>query len=473
MLRIAAIAMFIAALSLGCESQGEFAGPDDDDSGGDDDSAVLDDDDTTEDGPITGVSWRLHDEIETLVYVTWTQSDDAVATVEYRFEGDDWMHTPQVALAAGEHEALLLGIPYETDVTFRVVHDPDDEPATSAEHTATTGAWPDGLPHPYLVGSDATQWDPTGNYLLGSINSEPGGWVGGNYWKFILDREGRVVWAHLTPDNAWSIYLRVSQDGDDILYDDFTYWSIWDEGAGSRVHRIKIDLSLVQTYDTPGGHHAFTELPDETLAWGAAGWDSETLERGNPDGTTETLWDCGAFHDSVGISTMCQSNALYWHEPTDSFLYSFYTTETVVEIDATTGETLRYFGHMPGAWGFDPEDSAFFWQHGVTYTDTDTLLVSTHSMAGSNELVVREYELDEPNETLTQVWSFGEGESCHGPYAGEAHRLPGGNTLHNFGSGALIREITPSNEIAWEVQWSSDRLLGRSVWLEDLYVFAP
>jgi len=462
--RITVIIPLFVALAVGCQDGGVVVVPDDD---------AGDDDTTGGDDGISGISWRLHDEIESLVYVSWSQVAEATAYVEYRFDDEEWSRTPEALLPAGQHEALLLGIPYETELSFRVVNGTGDAAIVSGEHSATTGAWPEGLPRPFLVGGDPARWEPTGSYLLGSINEEPGGWVGGNYWKFILDREGRVVWAHLTPDHNWSIYLHVSRDGDDILYDDFTYWSNWDEGADSRVHRIKLDLSLVETYDTPGGHHAFTELPDESLVWGAAGWESEALVRGNADGSTEVLWDCEDFHQSVGVHTMCQSNSLYWHEPTDSFLYSFYTTETVVEIDAATGATLRHFGHVPGSWAFDPPDSAFFWQHGVSYTDSDTLLVSTHALAGSNELVVREYELDGDNETLTQVWSFGEGESCHGPYAGEAHRLPSGNTLHNFGSGALVREITPGDEVVWEVQWSGDRLLGRTVWLQDLYAFAP
>jgi len=32
---------------------------------------------------------------------------------------------------------------------------------------------------------------------------------------------------------------------------------------------------------------------------------------------------------------------------------------------------------------------------------------------------------------------------------GEAARLPGGNTLHNYGSGSVIKEITPEGEVAW------------------------
>ena len=467
MTRWTAIVFGALGAAMACNSGGIIEPPDDDSAADDD----VGDDDSAGAGPISAVSWRLHDELETLVYVSWEQGVDAEGYVEYRFEGDEWLRTPAASLTPGPHEQLLLGIPYETDVFFRVVN--DDGAVTSDDLVATTGAWPDGLPQPYLVTSAPGQYEPTGKYLLGSINQLDGGWVGGHYWKFILDRQGRVVWAHLTPDENWTIYLRVSYDGDDILWDEFTYWSAWDDGEGSQVHRIKIDGSVVQTYATPGGHHAFTELADGSLVWGAATWDSETLQRRFPDGSTETVWDCNDFHDSIGVHTMCQSNSLYWHEATDVFLYSFYTTETVVEIDAASGSTLRTWGHLPGAWSFDPVDSAFWWQHGVTYTEQGTLLVSTHTIPSSEELAVREYELDEAGQTLHQVWSFGVGASVYGEYAGEAHRLPGGNTLHNFGSGARVREIAPGDDVVWDVQWSGDRLLGRTVFLEDLYDFAP
>jgi len=86
---------------------------------------------------------------------------------------------------------------------------------------------------------------------------------------------------------------------------------------------------------------------------------------------------------------------------------------------------------------------------------------------------VREYELDETQGVLRQIWSFGEGEGILMESAGEAHRLPGGNTLHNMGSGTRVREITPDGDIVWEVAWDTPRLLGRTVLVEDLYAFAP
>ncbi len=94
-------------------------------------------------------------------------------------------------------------------------------------------------------------------------------------------------------------------------------------------------------------------------------------------------------------------------------------------------------------------------------------------------LAVREYELDYEEKILRQVWAFGEDEGIAGKYAGEAHRLINGNTLHNYGTGARLREITPDGELVWDVKFpggntdGNGRLQGRSVFITDLYDFAP
>ncbi len=429
-----------------------------------------------------GLDVALDETIPTLVTVSWEQDVAGTAWVEYRFDDEDWMHTPYRAVEAGPASALLLGIPYETTFEFRVASDdsPDETPdeantVRTGTGRAVTGDWPESLPEPTLLVHEPDAEEPTGRYLLGSINAFTGGWTGGRYWKFILDRKGRVVWALETPDNHWSIYLRVARDGTEILYDEATWWSDMDQGAGSKVHRIKIDGSEVEVVDTPGLHHAFTELDDGTLVWGAASWTDENLVQRPPGGEVETIWNCGAWQDQHGATRDCQSNSLWWNEKDDTFLYSFYSSGTVAEIDHQTGETLRWWGNLEGSWDFDPADSLFWWQHGVTFTDEGTLLLSTYREheAEDNELVVREYSLDEDNRVLHQVWTFGEGEGIFGSTAGEAHRLPGGNTLHNYGSDSRVREITPEGEVVWDVDWEGSRLLGRTVFLDDLYDFAP
>jgi hypothetical protein len=144
-----------------------------------------------------------------------------------------------------------------------------------------------------------------------------------------------------------------------------------------------------------------------------------------------------------------------------------------VEIDPEAGEATRWFGHLPGAWGFDPEDSAFWWQHGAHLTEAGTLLVSTRSAEEGEETLVREYALDEEARLLRQVWSFGEGQGIYGEVMGEAWRLGNGNTLHNYGSGTRVREVTPEGDLVWDVTFSSGTFLGRTTPIEDLWALAP
>ena len=79
--------LLIGVLVLaGCDGSGQIAVGDDDDD--------TSDDDTWDDIQVDDVSYRLHDEIESLVYVTWTQEIPALASVEYRIDAEQWRSTP-------------------------------------------------------------------------------------------------------------------------------------------------------------------------------------------------------------------------------------------------------------------------------------------------------------------------------------------------------------------------------------------
>ncbi len=432
---------------------------------------------------VENVAWSAHEEIESLVYVTFDQRYAADVWVEFQPAGDEeWMSTPVQTLEPGEASFLLLGLPYDHDFVFRVVNDFGEGPAPSEDFTGATPATHDALPLVQVHSSDPEAYEPSGKFLIASVNTNTGGWVTGDYWKVIIDRKGRTVWALKTPDHHWTTFMRVGLNGEDLLYDKFTFWANWDSGAGSTVHRIKIDGTHLESYATPGGHHAFTELRDGSLVWGAATWSTEQLVKLDPEGELSTIWDCTAFHQERGIKAMCQSNTVTWDEATDTFLLSIYTTSTLVHIDHQSGETLRVFGANLGDYTFDPETSAFDWQHGCYWLDEDTILLSTHRTDVEEEdleTVVREYEVDDENMVLTNTWSFGEGEGLHAHTAGEALRLPNGNTLHNYGSWGRLREVTPEGAIVWDVDWRiglddyTDRLIGRTTFVDDLYAFAP
>ena len=418
----------------------------------------------------------IHEDIGSLVRVSWSQYSDADVYLEYSFDGDDWEATPTASRTKGPQEQYLLGIPYETDVTWRLSIDRGMGWEKGQEHTLRTADLPSGLPTIEVLTSEPDLWEPSGRYLMTSVNEYEGGWTQGTYWKVILDREGRVVWALATPDFKWTLYMRLSLDGQHLLWDSATWWAYFDGGAGSEVIRAKIDGSVEEIFPTPGLHHGFVDLPDGSIVWGRDKGRDEVLEKIYSDGSTEEIWSCEDFHDSIDEpSASCWSNALYWHAATDTFLFSSPNTNTMVEVDHKTGETLRHFGVLNESYAFDPPESRFHFQHGMSYTDEGTLLLSCESIDGPNETLAREYEVDDETRTLRQVWSFGEGEGIHGDTAGEAHRLANGNTLHNYGAHGSIREVTHEGVIVWEVIWPSgdDRLIGRSIFLEDLYPLAP
>jgi hypothetical protein len=291
---------------------------------------------------------------------------------------------------------------------------------------------------------------------------------------FVIDRLGRVVWAMRGINQDFTIYLQLTRDGA-FLWDQSTFWSEFDDGAASKIRRMTLDGTVTDTFDAPGMHHCFIEMPDGSLVWGSSdGFTSEQVRRRWPDGTVTTVWDCEPFYESLGLSDWCHTNSIVYDESTDTLLLSFPTDDTfVLEVDATTGEEFRWFGHIPGSWSFDAPTSAFQYQHGVTWTDTGTLLVSSQLTDDDPDALVREYTVDPATETLTQIWSYGAGDDIDAVNAGEAHRLANGNTLHNTGTTPRVREITPDDRVVWDVAWGGTRLLGRTVFVEDLYDLVP
>jgi len=319
------------------------------------------------------------------------------------------------------------------------------------------------------VSGDPDRYDADTPYVLTSMGGAD------SAWTFIIDREGRVVWARESARQTATLHPRVSRDGADLLIDEGTWWATFD-AEGGEVIRMKIDGSQGVVYETPGLHHPFTDTIDGSILWGAIsdGGADELLQELAADGSRRTLWGCRAFLAEIGAGpgNGCGSNTLYWDEAGDRLLFSLYSIETVIEIDRASGESLRWFGHAAGAWSFDPPESAFWWQHGGYFTDEGHLLISSDRSDAGEETVVREYRLDEATETLVEVWSFGLGEGVYGEVMGEPHRLPGGNTLHNYGGAARLREATPDGEVVWDVDWDTD-YIGRSAPIADLYALAP
>ncbi len=434
-----------------------------------------------------GLSWSVDETIGTLITLSFSSPTATEAYALYSFDEGVWMQTPTRSFDAGPAELLILGVPYDHEVQIQLV----TTEATASIVTAATASHPEGMPIPEYVSGDSTLWWADGDYVFTSINADEYNWSGDEFWKVILDRQGRVVWALMTPQPRWTLWVDVAGDGQTLMWDENT---VYDFGSGdpSYVHKMTIDGAIVETIEADGLHHAWDELADGSVIWGAQiNGNEEWLQRRHTDGSVETIWRCSDFEiEQLGqTASRCHSNSWWWHEATDTYLVSFPSSagsvrDTVLHLDAT-GQTIDTWGYLSD-WTFEDPTTTFSYQHGVTFTDTGTLLLSTQLTAinpyyepGYDTLAVREYVLDHDSRVLREVWAFGEDQGIAGKYNGEAHRLPNGSTLHNYGTGARLREITADGELVWDVKFQggntegNGRLQGRSVFLTDLYDFAP
>ena len=271
-----------------------------------------------------------------------------------------------------------------------------------------------------------------------------------------------------TGSSHWTLYTQVAVSGDHILVDESTYWSDWDDGAGSKVHERYLDQEI-DTRAMPGLHHEFVQLPDGTLVWGSQDHDStEALVEMAPGESDQTiLWTCA--DNWPGSGRDCESNGLWYEESTDSFIYSFYTNNSLLEVDHQTGESLWWAGEVDGGYAFDPASSQFSWQHGVSITNEGRLLLSSEwPYGGRNQTTwLMEYEIDRPSHTLHYVW--GSDSEIYASTNGDALRYDNGNTLHVVGAAGVIREVNPAGEDIWRVDFHDDKLLGKGNFIADLY----
>jgi hypothetical protein len=419
----------------------------------------------------TEVAGALHEEVVTLVEVSWSQDAAAdAAWLEYTFEGDAWLSSPPEALDAGAHSQWLLGIPPETEVTWRVVAELGGERFESGEQSATTGA----LPEDFEGGPALAAWDPAlasgAGWVLGSVDVDGGGSYTGPFWLFIADRQGRLVWWREL-EYEMSMFPRVSRSGGHLMYE--TQYLLDPAGTLSAIHRVTLDGRLDEETPAPGLGWCWDELPDGTLLYDRnKDQDHATLEQIDPDGTQQTLWDCFAWQEPLDPEPdHCYTNTVNWVEETDTVLWSTYWGDYALEVDRATGEVLWYAGALEGGLSFDSEEAGFELQHYPNYTADGTLMISTH-VPGSEleEQRANEYIVDLDAGTLERVWSYGEGVSeVWAKYSGEAVRLEGGNTLINYGTGGEIREVTGAGEVAWSLQWGDERTVGHTQLVADLY----
>lgn len=405
--------------------------------------------------------------VVTMIHATWTDPGASESWVEYRFETADW----RVAPTTGTGAATLLGIPPETAVEARAVAMVDGETRHSAIADATTGVLPPNLLVPAIDSYDPSIADEA-PYVMISV-------AAGNYtfsppyWIEIFDRAGRIVWYVQTPNNLFTFYPTVGLDGTHIWWDASNVFGM--AIVDPYVTRQTLDGRWSGRLDVPDLSQAISEGPDGRFFYARHVGEAYELDVLEPDGSTSTVWDCGAWARDHGEDpSICYMNTCNWSERHGTVLASLVLADTVFEVDVATGEPIRQMGQLSigEPYAFSPTESTFEFQHDPMWLDNGNLLVSTHQPGWSGIQIAAEYSVDDATHTLTRAWSY-TSTDVWATQMGEALRLPNGNTVQGYGQDGVLREVTPDGDIAFQASWEKDsqgyRVVGHASFLPDLY----
>jgi hypothetical protein len=424
-------------------------------------------DDTAPPPPLKGLALVLDDDVVTMIHATWDDPGSTDAWVEYQFEGGDWRVAPTI----GPGEAVILGIPGDTEVTARALAVVDDETRTSDTATITTGTVPSEVLVP-TISSYEPDLAYEADYAMivvatGSYTYSP------PYWIEIFDRQGRIVWYQEVPDGMMTFYPTVSRDGTHIWFEAENIFGMgWDSPY---VMRQTLDGRWSSSLAVPRLGEAIAEGPDDSFFFETREGNTHQLSRLDPDGTISMEWDCTRWFLSEGMSPeYCDMNTCNWDETRDTVLVSQFYSDTVFEIDLSTNEPIRQMGQLTigDPYSFDPASAMFAYQHNPYWTDDDTILVSTHLYGRSGIQEAAEYEVDDATQTVERIWHY-ESTDMWATQCGEAIRLPNGNTTQGYGQDGGAREVTPDGEVVWQAVWAKDmegyRVVGHLSLIPDLY----
>lgn len=436
-------------------------------------------------GLIRGARAQLHPDQGSIVVVEWAQQEPTEwSWVEYSVDPEEWRQTPPIAGTEGEHRQLIVGLPYQGEISWRVVAAQGDETTSSETSSIRTADLPKRLPPTQVDLGDPAAWQPGADFLFTSVSHRSPFKGDARFWLVILDRKGRYVWAQEGEDDVWTLFARPSKDGRAILWDQPTFWALSDNEL-SQVHRQRLDGTVERSWSTPGLHHSFDEIDAETILFSGVESGTDRVLIAEGEEPARVIWDCQTWLVAEDLqdpenSHSCGANALSWHEATDQIVLSLFSSEAVLSIDRQSAEVL-WFAEPARGLGL-PVDPPWAWQHDAHLLDEGSLLLFSgirdegggigDDLSGS---AVYQYRLDPEDGGLELEWSLPSDEWVSN-LKGGASRLANGNTLVNYGDLGGVREFDAQGGIVWELTFDTapdaerrEHWVGRTTFIEDLY----
>lgn len=427
---------------------------------------------------VAAVTIAVHPQTTTILNVSWTQAKASESVwLEFSFAGSEVFQSRPLPGTTGAHKDVVLGVPAATAITVRIVNRQATVDYKTKDYLGMTGALPASMPKPTVA-----MWDPVlatpDRWLFGSVENSDGGcsntscYYHTTFWLYIMDRMGRIVWYYADgTSNATSSFQRIARDGEYIWIEKRPF----DVGGARTVLKMTLDRQYSQTVTVPGLADCIDVTTDGSLLYDA----NNELREMSKTGTVRPIWNC---RTHFGAGFQCYTNTINWDPASDSILMSYPEATTVIQVSRANGTVIGQYGSRSGSYAFMPTTVGFEYQHFPNLTMDGTLILSTHLKGYSdgakpvaNKHAFMELTIDRTNKRLVEKWTYTEGPEW-AMYKGMAIRLPNGNTLGNYGTGGVIREITPDKKTVFYVKWDApsgndafNKMVGHNVFVNDLY----
>jgi hypothetical protein len=442
------------------------------------------------DSYVSNVAVAVHEEVNTVLVVTWQQTMAADTTqLEFSFEAGNVMRSRAKPGAVGMHTDVVLGAPASTPVTIRIVSRVANVDYATRDYMGTTAALPTGLPVPTVTMYDAMRASPH-RWLFGAVEKSaascpttasacncngPSCYNRGVFWTYIMDRKGRMVWYYSdAASNATSSFQRIARDGEYIWIEKRPYG----RSGAHAVLRMTLDHEHFEQIDIPDLADSIDVTTDGYVLYNSEGSNWQLKERNIETGQTRNIWSCPA---AFGSGFACYSNTVNWDPTTNTIMTSFPDENTVAEIDRS-GTLVATYGDRAGGYTLSPSNYTFEFQHFPNLSPSGTLMLSSHEpghndtyMPTAGDHQFQEWTIDRTARTLTLLWSYNAGPEW-AMYKGMAIKLANGNVLANYGSGGVIREITQDKTTVFHVKFDApitddfyNHFVGNNVLIDDLY----
>lgn len=369
-------------------------------------------------------------------------------TTQYSYEAPvDW--------AADGHKTLLLGIPANTDVHYRVAVFAGNSVCVSPDATYKSGPLPNGGPSDVNPMKGQSQVAPAKGFLL--FTSGIAG-MGGT-WVWIVNKAGRVVWSYQF--KSGSIRAHMSWDGKYMYNRDL---GPFNSANGGSINRVAMDGTGETTVQTIGGnHHDFTVTPTGIayISKEAAG-QCDRIYTAGPDGSGgKMLVDLDVVFGKVGQSGLggtmgekCHVNAIYYYSDRKVFSVSD-REKDVIAMFSETGQYVASIGKQPQSpleHHILAQGAGSDWrvQHGHDWYAENKIVLWSNGSFGAGSSKILHYTINGSNATLD--WSFT--MAGNSPTLGDAVRLKNGNYLLTNSQNATVYEIDPNQQLIQSMRGS-------------------